>query len=345
MFRRIFPQLLVSITLLAWVNIAAAKSDAMPPPVVEAMTVQLQTWNSEISTIGTLAASQGTAIKPEINGKITALYFRSGDYVQANAPLVQINPDILKAQLASAQAKSILSKANYERAKLLFGRKVYAQADMDNALSLYQSDLANVAQNQALLDQTLIRAPFSGILGLRLVNLGDYVTAGQTLTNLEDLDPIRVDFSLPETDLSQIKVNSSITVRSRAYPDQVFQGQVYAFDSTIDPDTRTIGVRASVPNKDHKLLPGAYVDIILSTGAPQQALTIPETALSYSDKGEYVFKVAKGIATKTYVKVGVHRNNQVTITQGLQPGDVIVSAGQLKIIGDQSPVIVSNQAK
>lgn len=325
---------------LALPTYADDDSGGMPPPVVETTPVKLQTWQTTITAIGTLNANQGVVIKPEISGRVTAIYFHSGDFVKAGTPLLQIFPDIIQAQLAAAQAKEVLSKANYGRAQLLFKKKVFAEADLDSALSAYKSDVANVAQNTALLNQALIRAPFSGHLGLRQVNVGDYLNAGQTtIVNLEAYDPIRVDFSVPEAYLSQLATGQKVLLNSQSYPNKVFTGQVYAFDSAIDPNTRALAVRASASNPKGELLPGGYVDVTLQMGAAQKFITIPETALGFDDNGVYVYKVVNGIAIKTRIKAGIHQNNQVQVLSGLSPGDVIVAAGQFKINGDKSPVM------
>jgi membrane fusion protein (multidrug efflux system) len=340
---RLFFISILTVSLILVPKFALAKKpDGMPPPMVEVQPAKYQNWQAEINAIGTLSANQGVTIKPEMNGRVTAVYFRSGDYVKANAALLQINPDILQAQFNSAEAKVTLSKANYERAKILFQKHVFAQADLDNSLSAYQSDLANAAEAQAQLNQTIIRAPFAGRIGLRMVNLGDYLTSGNsTVTNLQDLDPMRIDFSVPEIFLGQIAVGQTVLIHSKDFPNQMFHGTVYACDSTIDPNTRTLAIRASIPNKDYKLLPGSFVEVQLMTGKPQNFVTVPETALGYNSDGDYVYKVLNNMAIKTKVITGQHKDNEVAILNGINKGDVIVTAGQFKITTDTSPVMIS----
>ncbi len=319
-------------------------SGGMPPAIVESAPVKSQNWQTEIQAIGTLSASQGVVIKPEVGGRVTAIYFRSGDYVKANAPLIQLDPEILKAQVAVSQAKVVLSKANYDRISQLFKKHVSSGAEMDTALSTYQADKATLAQNEALLKQTLIRAPFEGRLGLRTVNLGDCINAGDPITNLADLDPIRVEFSLPEVYLAQAANGLTVEVHAKAFPQRTFLGKVYACDAMIDPNTRSLAMRASIPNNDQKLIPGIFVEVTLLTGKPQKILTVPETALSYSENGQYVYKIVKNLAIKTEVKTGLHKNDQVAILSGLKEGDVVVSVGQFKIVGDKAPVMVAGTA-
>lgn len=335
-------------TLIFFFALPAYASDGggMPPPFVSTAPVTLQSWQTTVTAIGTLNANQGVVIKPEINGRVTAIYFHSGDFVKAGTPLLQIFPDIIRAQLAAAQAKEVLSKANYGRAQLLFKKKVFAEADLDSALSAYQSDVANVAQYTAMLNQSLIRAPFSGHLGLRQVDVGDYLSSGETtIVNLEAYDPIRVDFSVPEAYLSQLATEQKVVLSSQAYPNKVFTGKVYAFDSAIDPNTRTLAVRASIPNPNGELLPGGFVDVNLQIGTAKKLITIPETALGFDDNGVYVYKIVNGMAIKTRIKAGIHQNNQVEVLSGLSPGDVVVSAGQFKITGDQSPILTDTAGK
>lgn len=313
----------------------------MPPTFVEIQPVKMENWQTEINAIGSLASSQGVIVKPEVSGRVTAIYFRSGDYVKANAPLVQINPEILKAQLIAMQAQAKLSKSNYERGVTLFQKKVFAQADLDKFLASYQADIANVANAQAKLDQTLIRAPFAGRIGLRLVDLGSFLNAGDPIANLNAIDPLRIDFKLPEVYLSQLKVGQIVSITSSAYPKEVFKGKVYAFDSQIDLATRSLGVRATLPNKDQKLLPGAFVDVSLQTGTPQPLITVPETAIVMDETGNYIFRVVNGKAVKTKVKIGQRKPGKVAIIEGLSKGDKVITAGGFKVM-DGAPVMAGH---
>lgn len=340
--QKIFGLLLAILIIFAGYKIfftaGAHGGGGMPPAIVEIQPVKTENWQTEITAIGTLASSQGIVIKPEVSGRITAVYFRSGDIVKANAPLAQINPEILQAKLVAAQAQAKLSKANYERGQALFEKKVFAQADLDKFLATYQSDIANVASAQAQLNQTLIRAPFSGRIGLRLIDLGTFVNAGDPIANLNATDPLRVDFKVPEVYLSQLAAGQTALITSSAYPKEVFKSTVYAFDSQIDLATRSLGVRATLPNKDNKLLPGAFVDVTLQTSAPQPLITLPETAVSMDVDGAYVYRVINGKAVKTVVKVGARKPGFVAITSGLNKGDKVVVVGSLKVM-DGMPVI------
>jgi membrane fusion protein (multidrug efflux system) len=306
--------------------------EKMPPPAVEISTAAYSDWQSNINAIATLSANQGIAIKPEINGQVIAVYFRSGDHVKAGTPLIQIDPAILQAQVDAAKAKLLLSKANYQRTAILFKKHVFAQADLDNALSVYRANQADLANARAQRNETLISAPFDGRLGLRDVDKGAYVNAGETITTLNDINPLRVDFKIPEVYVGRLSVGEKILIHSHAYPNQTFQGEIYALDSQIDPNTRSINVRASVANPDEKLLPGAFVDVKVETGMPQKWISIPETAILYDDKGEYVYRVIKKLPVKTPVILGPRKNGMVAVTSGLQVGDKVITTGAFKVI-------------
>lgn len=321
-----------------------AKKNEMPPAVVETAPVILKSWQMKIEAIGTLNANQSVSVSSEINGRITGIYFHSGDYVKAGTPLVQLNPDTLKAQLVSAQAKAILSAANYKRALELFKKKVFAQQDLDTSLSTYRSDEANVASTQAQLNQTLIRTPFAGRLGLRLVDLGDYLKAGDKITNLNAIDPLRVDFRVPEVYLSQIKLGETALIHSSSYPNQNFTAEIYATDSQIDANTRSLGVRAWLPNKDQKLLPGAFVDVTVQAGVPQPLTTVPETAINLDAQGPFVFRVINNKAIKTRVTLGQRGDGKVAVLSGLGLKDIVISAGGFKV-NDGDPVMAAGKGK
>jgi membrane fusion protein (multidrug efflux system) len=306
--------------------------EKMPPPAVEIGVAKYTDWQSNINAIGTLSASQGVVIKPDISGQVIAVYFRSGDHVKAGTPLIQIDPAILQSQLDAMKAKLLLSKANYQRTAILFKKHVFAQADLDNALSTYRASKANVANAQAQLNETLISAPFDGRLGLRDVDKGAYVNTGDTITTLNDINPLRVDFKIPEVYIGRLSIGEKVLIHSNVYPQQVFQGEIYALDSQIDANTRSINVRASIPNQDEKLLPGAFVDVKIETGAPQKWISIPETAILYDDKGEYVYRLIKKLPVKTPVILGPRKNGMVAVTSGLQAGDEVITTGAFKVI-------------
>jgi membrane fusion protein, multidrug efflux system len=245
----------------------------------------------------------------------------------------------LQAQLNSAKAQQALSQANNERMLALFKRNTIAKADLDKSQATLKGDTANVANMQAKLDQALIKAPFEGRIGLNLVNLGDYVAPGQDLVSLQDIDPIRVDFSVPEKYAGKVAVGQTIQVMTALYPGQFFTGKLAAIDSFISSTTRTLAVRAHIPNQDHKLLPGAFVDVKLFFGDKQDVLLVPQTAIVFDASGNYVYKVIDNKAVKAIVKLDTRLGERVVIKEGLKLGDIVIIAGQVKLY-DGAPVEV-----
>jgi membrane fusion protein (multidrug efflux system) len=336
------PRLLFLLLTLNWgVNALAAKAPEMPPPVVQVVAAQAQDWQPQITATGSLAALQGITVKSEIPGRITAIYVKSGQDVKQGQKLFALNQDILQAQLQSNQANLVLRQEQFKRSQLLIKTHAIAAADFDTARANLLTAQAQMQQAQAQLDQAVIKAPFAGRLGLRSVSLGDYVSPGQALINLQSLDPIIVNFSVPEVYLSQIHRGDRVQLQTDAFPNQVFSGIVYATESQINADTRTLSMRASIPNPDKKLLPGGFVTLTLGAGKSTPVIVIPQTALASSLQGNYVYKVVNNKAVKTPVTVLYRSEQQAYITQGLQVGDSVISDGQLKINGNNTPVIVA----
>lgn len=327
-----------ALCLLSYILHAKQHATSSPPIVVGATEVTLQPWQKTIQAVGSLSANQGIVIKPETSGLITAIYFRSGETVQAGDPLLRLNPAILQAKLDSAKAQDQLSAADYQRALTLYKQKVFAKADLDKSLASYHANQAQQAQAQAALNQTLIRAPFSGRLGLRLVDKGDYLDPSKAITNLDAIDPLRVDFRIPGTDSGKVNVGSKVFISSSAYPHQTFVGTVYAIDSHIDVDTRSLGVRASLNNPQGQLLPGSFVNIALQIGQAQTLATVPETAINNDETGSYVYRIINHKAIKTPVTINFQENGKIGLI-GLKAGEQIISIGGFKVM-DKTPVIV-----
>jgi membrane fusion protein, multidrug efflux system len=353
MSTKIFFVLLTSLAISISALAAPKKPQGMmmPPAVVEATKIVPTTYQSSATATGTLVAIPGIVIKSEIAGRITKLNFQSGTFVAAGTPLLEINSDILQATLEQSETDLQLKKVTFARIVTLYQKGAFSKADYDKAKADLDSARAITEQNKAKLKQAFIAAPFTGKLGLAKVNLGDFVNAGQEIVSLQSLDPIYIDFSVPETYLGQLdKTNHSnqkITFKSSTYPGQVFEGKIVAFESLINPSTRTLNIRAVSPNPDNKLVPGSFVEVSLFLGTSAPALFIPQTAVTYSPDGAFVYKVIDGHAVKTKVTLGDRTQEKVMVTDGLKEGDVIVSAGEMKIMADGAPVIIapsSNQA-
>ena len=306
------------------------RSLPLPAVTVESSTVIEQNWQSTITSIGSLTASQGVVIKPETTGRVIAIYFRSGQPVQANAPLLQLNTALLQAKLAEASAQTKLSDANYQRARQLYQQKVLSKAELDKALALFRANQAQQAEAQASLNQTLVRAPFAGRLGLRQVEQGAIISPADTITHLEAMDPLRVDFTIPGVDSGKVSLGSKVFVHLSAFPGQTFTATIYAIDSEINASTRSLALRAVLPNPQQVLMPGSFVEVTLPVGAEQNLATIPETAINHDETGDYVYRIIHRHAIKTAVKMLFQKNDVVAVS-GLQTGEQIISVGSFKV--------------
>lgn len=339
MLKRLTSYLLLGIlafTLLSCDRLRSSKP-MTPPVVVGATQVRRQAWQEKIQAVGSLSASQGIVVKPETSGRIAAIYFRSGETVKAGDPLVQLNPDILKAKFDAAKAQTQLSAANYERALTLYKQKVFSKAELDKALATYRANQAQEAQAQAAFDQTLIRAPFSGRLGLRFVDLGDYLDPSKAIANLDAINPLRVDFKIPGNDAAKVIIGAKVIIHASAYPNQTFVATVYAVDSQIDVATRSLAVRASL-NNVQCLLPGAFVDVSLQVAHPQTLATVPETAVNQDETGFYVYRILNHRAIRTPVTPVFEGHGYIGLT-GLQAGEQIISVGGFKVLNKASVIV------
>ena len=336
--------IIATLTILSCINLGLAQDSQQPPIFVDVVTVKPTTRQDQVATTGTLIAIPGIVVKPEISGRITKIYFKSGDTITAETPLIEINTDVLNAQLAKAQAQAQLTRLQYARYSQLYKTHDISKADFDKAQADYNSAQASVANIQAQLRQANITAPFTGKLGLSQINIGDYINVGQSIVNLQALDPLKVDFSVPEIYLSKVTIGQTVLLKTDAYPNTTFTGKVEAIESLINDKNRTLGIRANVPNKEGKLLPGAFVETTLQLASQKNLLIIPQTAIVYAPAGNYVFKVINGKAKKTAVVLGAMDNKKVVITSGIKADDVIVTAGQQKI-HDGAPVIITKPKK
>lgn len=322
-------QVLFVICLLFGICYAAAPQ--MPPAAVNVVTAKAATWQKTVVSTGTLIPDQGVTIKSDIAGRITEVFFKSGTHVEKGQPIVQIFPNILQAQLKQNQANLTLTKLTYDRMADLYKRKVASGAEYDTASANYQAAQAVLDQTQAQLDQTLIKAPFSGYLGIRQINVGDYLSAGAPIVNLENTNPMFVDFTVPEVFSKEIKIGQKVDVTSQTYGKQIFTGTVTAIESLIDPNTRTLNIRATFPNENNVLIPGSFVITTVYVGEPKQLITLPQTAIVYSEQGNYVYVVKDGKAVKTLVQLGERGDANIFITSGLTVGEEVVTAGQQRL--------------
>lgn len=319
----------------------------MPPTVVQTYTATKKPWQQTIEATGSLSAAEGVTLTTEVPGRITNIYFKSGTYVASGTPLVQLYPKIIQAELKGAKAKLIMEQANLKRFTTLFKKGFYDKANLDKAKAAVESDQAMVDNYQAQLDQLTIKAPFDGKLGLRQVSVGDFLNPGNPVVDVQAIDPMRVDFNVPEVYLQQIKIGGKISITSRAIntKDKSSEGTIYAFNSKIDPNSRMLGVRAHVPNKNHTLMPGTFVEVIAYLGKAQQPIMIPQTAVMYSLEGSYVYLMKNHKAIKTPITVGQKlADNHIIVTKGLQANDLVIIGGQEKL-HNNAPVMTQQEAK
>jgi membrane fusion protein (multidrug efflux system) len=302
-----------------------------PPMPVKAEPVTRATLNVEVTAVGTLRADETVMIRPEIAGRVVVIHFKEGQAVNAGDALVTLDQDEYKAQLAGSAAQVGLEESSYQRFQDLQRKNLTSQQNLDETKARLDAARAQQELNRVRLDRTVIRAPFAGTVGLRLVSPGAYVKPGEDIANLESLGAMKLDFRVPETYLARLGVGQTLAVRVDAYPDQSFEGNIYAIDPALDPETRTVLLRARLPNKGNKLRPGLFARVSLILERRENALVAPEQAIVPVGQQTFVYRVVNGKAVMTPVKLGLRRPGQVEILEGLNADDQVVTDGQLKI--------------
>ena len=319
---------------------AASTPDSGPAVSVEAIKVQRLALPQGITAVGSLRSDESITLRPEVAGRISAIQFREGERVAKGAPLVKLDPSVTQAELQQAQANMVLAKAKYDRAVDLQGKGFISGQARDEAENNLKVGEAALALARAKLAKLSIEAPFSGIIGLRSVSVGDYVKEGADMVNLEAIDPLKVDFRVPEIYLSQIRVGQSLQMTLDAVPGKTYQGKVFAINPLVDAAGRAVVIRAQVRNQDTTLRPGMFARVRLLTHDTQEALVVPEQAIVPQGDEWFVFRVVDGKAQRAKVEIGQRRDGKAEVMKGLRDGDVVVTAGQLKI-RDGVPVQVA----
>lgn len=312
-----------------------------PPMPVEASPVRTGTVSRQVTAVGSLLSSESVVIRPEVAGKVSEIAFQEGQAVKKGAVLIRLDDSIARATLAQAQASIAFSRAELSRAEELYRQRTGPARNREQALAKLQSDEAAVQLAKAQLEKLTLTAPFDGVLGLRKVSVGDVVAAGKDIVNLEAIDTLKLDFRVPELYLPTVRTGQTLKVAVDSFGGRTFDGTVYAIDPLVDVNGRAVVIRARVPNTDGTLRPGLFARVVLTLDQTPNAVLVPEQAISAFGKKQFVFKVVVGKAVQTTVTLGERRNAEVEITAGLQPGDVVVTAGQLKI-RDGAPVVVVN---
>lgn len=328
-----------------------------PPQTVSTITAATQPWQKRLEAVGSTRAEKGTEVSPQVAGIVKAIHFKSGEEVQKGTLLVELEAADDIAHLDALKASASLAQLNYDRDTRLLKTNAISQQTADTDLATLKSAQAQVAQQQALVGYKSIRAPFSGRLGIRQVDLGQYIAPGTPIVTLQQLDPIFVDFYLPQQALAELKVGQAATAKVDTYPDQKFEGKILAISPLVNAASRNVQVRASFGNSSEKLRPGMFATVDIDVGRPQHYVTLPKTAIYYNSYGDIAYVVKNGhagkggekeggekeyVAQQVFVKTGQTRGDQVAVLDGIEPGDVVVTAGQNKL-HNGSPVEINNK--
>jgi membrane fusion protein (multidrug efflux system) len=309
---------------------AAGKGAPMGMPV-KAGTVRTGTIVDEVSAIGTLLANESVMIRPERDGRIAQIHFNEGQLVKEGAKLVSLDASETEAQLAAARAEATLNRNRLKRAQELKEKSFISAEALDVARETLNQSVARLAEVQSRLEKMTILAPFEGVAGLRQVSPGAYVKAGQDIARLEGIGTLKLDFRVPELYLGRIRTEQGLQIRVDAFPGEDFNGVIYAIEPAVDEQTRTVLLRARVPNPDVRLKPGMFARVSLVLGTRENALLVPEQALVPRGNDNFVFRIVEGKAVLAKVELGARRPGEVEITSGLSAGDPIVIDGQLKL--------------
>jgi len=324
-----------------------------PPEAVTSLVAAREQWPSTMNVIGTMEAVHGVMVSADLPGTVATINFESGQTVHEGDVLVELDTRQERAQLAALEAQRDLAKINYGRTQQLVSEGVVSKMEGDQATAQQKSTEANVAEIRATIERKTIRAPFSGILGIRKVNLGQYLAAGNPVVQLESLNPIYVDFGVPQQQAGQVKVGQSLRVAAQDLAGRSFTGRVNAIDSVVDEATRNVQIQATTSNPDGKLRSGMFVQVELAFGASRPVIPLPASAISYAPYGDSVFVITdlkdpkgqtyKGVRQQ-FVKIDGSRGDQVAVVSGLNPGDEVVTSGTFKL-RNGAAVQVNNKIK
>ncbi|HZF22156.1 MAG TPA: efflux RND transporter periplasmic adaptor subunit [Burkholderiales bacterium] len=314
----------------------AAQPQGLP---VRAEAVKVAKVSDDVSAVGSLMAEESVIIRPEIDGRIVGLHFQEGQAASAGTRLVTIDSTEYEAQAAAVRADLKTEEQRLVRTKELHQQNFISKDALDVQVGAVDRLKARLAEAESRVAKTVIRAPFSGIVGLRQISPGAYVKAGTDIVRIENVSSIKVDFRIPENYLSKIRPNQEILVRLDAYPGEEFRGRVYAVEPVVEERTRTIAMRARIPNRGFKLKPGMFVRVAVTMENRPNAIVIPEQAIWPQGKDSFVFRVVDGKAALTKVEIGNRQPGSVEILKGLGANDMVVTDGQIKL-RDGAPVAV-----
>jgi membrane fusion protein (multidrug efflux system) len=317
---------LLALLLFLAVPLDSLSGQGRPPVAVRTTTVEAAPSEEILTLNGTIRSNESAVVRAEIAGTVEAIPFEEGTTVEKGAVLARIEDDLLRAERAEIEAEIALAESQLQRQQTLTAREATTREALDEARRNLQRYRARLQQVEVELARTVLRAPFHGRLGLREISLGDYLQPGDTVATLEQLDPLKVDFGLPEIHQSQLAVGQILRVSAAGVAD-VLAGEVIAWDNRINPETRNLQVRGSLPNPDRSLLPGNFVTVELLLERRAEALQIPTNAVVRDLEGAFVFVVEDNTARRRPVELGQRRSAVVEVTAGLEPGETIVSYG------------------
>jgi membrane fusion protein (multidrug efflux system) len=343
---------LVAIKGLQIFKMTSGGPQGMPPTTVTSAEVKQENWAALLSAIGSVSAVQGAVVSTELGGVVAEIRFENGGVAKKGDVLVRLDASAEEGQLHSAEADLELARADLERTRDLAARKVVSKAELDSAEAKFKQKEGNVSQMRSMITKKEVRAPFDGQLGIRQVNIGQSIDARQPIVPLTSLDPVYVDFALPQQHLSQLSQGLEVHLRSDAIPGQIFKGKMTAINSMVDTATRNVSLQATLPNPEHVLRPGMFAKVEVVLPAKEPVLAIPATAIAYAPYGDSVFVIEKKKDPKSgkesqmirqqFIRTGETRGDFVTVTQGLKAGETVVSSGVFKLRNGM-PVVINNE--
>ena len=329
-------------------KMAAMMAKPPPPATIASAEVQVEAWQPYLHAVGSVEATQGVSVTTEVPGQVNKILAQSGQHVEAGDVILQLEDSVDKAELEGLIAQHTLGKLQFQRARKLLKDRSVSQSEYDQSRAQMDSAAATVTSKRALIGKKEIRAPFSGQLGIVEVNLGEYLSPGATIVPLQALDPVFVDYTLPERHFAKVKVGQRVKVEVQAYPDSTFEGVISAVNPGIESGTRSLRLRATLSNPDQLLRHGMFAEVRTVLPARDRILTLPRTAIIYNPYGESVFviqdKDGMQMVQRRPVKTGEVREGRVEIIEGLQAGQQVVSAGQNKLRNGQA-VSIDNSIK
>lgn len=326
--------------------------NAAPPQSVTTAGAELSDWQPEVSAVGSLRAVRGVDVTTEVTGLVRALRFKSGDEAQSGQVLVELNADSEIAQQHALEAAADLSSTVYERDKAQYEAQAISKAQLDADAADLKNKRAQAAAQAALVAKKTLRAPFAGRLGITTVNPGQYLNTGDKVVTLQAVDPVYVDFKLPQQQLAMISNGQSVNLTTDAFAGVKFEGKITAIDPRVDSGTRNFQAEATVPNPERRLMPGMFVRVAVLAGDIKHYLTLPQTSITYNPYGATVFLAQKKpggtdkdlIAQQSFVTLGPTRGDQVAVLKGVREGDLVVTSGQLKL-NNGTPLIINNSGQ